>query len=134
MSRIFTGIAFAAVLAPPIGFAQNTANPRLKANCPEVQWEPVAAEGSARILYYMCVPVTPAYQKLLDANGGSWEDLCRSAARLQCESKGYNAGTITYAYQQEFDQLPLSKKVPTVAGSEADGTMYFPSVVECLKK
>jgi len=133
MLRIFTVVSVAALLASSIGIAQNTSSPRLKAHCPEMQWQDVAAEGSMRALYYLCVPVTPEIQKNLDSQGGDAIGLSKRVAQLMCKDKGYEAGTITFAYQLEFDQLPLRKKVPTVMGSDADGTLYFPSVVECLK-
>jgi hypothetical protein len=132
MLRTFTVISVAAVLASSIGIAQNTSSPRLKAHCPDMQWEEVAAEGSTRVLFYLCIPVTPENQKELDAQGGDAMGLSKRVAQLMCKNKGYEAGAITFAFQPGFDQLPLRKKVPTVMGSEADGTLYFPSVVECL--
>ncbi len=133
MLRIFTVISIAAVLVSSAGIAQNTASPRLKAHCTVMQWEEVAAEGSARVLYYLCIPVTPENQKEFDTKGGDEMGLSKRVAQLMCEKNGYETGAISFAFQPGFDQLPLRKKVPTVLGTEADGTVYFPSVVECLK-
>jgi hypothetical protein len=132
MLRIFIAISVAVVLASSIGLAQNTST-RLKAHCPEVQWEEVAAKDSTRVLYYLCVPVTPETQKQIDALGGDNLALFQSVAKLKCKDMGYEAGRMISPFTPAFDQLPLRKNVPTVIGDEADGTIYWPFVAECLK-